>query len=107
MFRKPKKFRAQRIIVNSDDEDDVKEVGSTEFKLKSKDGTENGCSEKKNSPSDDNVQTLKEIQSNKFNDKSDKKKNKNNKTAEKQGAVSNNASLTGNVLSFEDDIEGG
>ena len=111
MFRKPKRsIRAQRKIVNSDDEDEATKEVLSENKLKSNDNSQNGSSTKETRLSDDDAQSLKEIQSNisKFKEgKGDKKnRNKHNKSVDK-GAGPTKTSSTGNFLSFEQELEGG
>ena len=107
MFRKPKRgIRAQRIVVNSDEDEDDGTKGVE--KMKSKDNAKNGSSAIETGLSDDDAQSLKEIQSNisKFKEgKGDKKKRNKNKSVEKGSGATKTS--TGTSLSFGQELEGG
>ena len=107
MFRKPKRnIRSQRKIVDSDDE----ENGREDFLQNSKqrDHKQNGSGAKDLVDSDDDIKSLKQIQSNisRFKEsKHDKKKKKPDKPSDKVESDSNVKGST--TLSFEQELEGG
>ena len=108
MFRKPKRNIRQRKVVNSDDEDIDKNKEDHEDNRKSSD-VQSGVGERNARLSDDDALSLKELQSNITKFKEGKtlktKKDKIIKAVDKESTSTPKLS-TGNILSFEQELEG-